>query len=533
MPKRNITLSVPRRPKAGRTEFLLAVLVLCCSCAVAPVKVDLPIDHPASPEAAGTSFEPPPNPFAESAPETPRAAGSETMTHGEHASMAEPPEVASGDLGSLLGAGGLADLEQRLDPAAEVAVGETVETLLGRELTPEAAAEVALLNNPSLRAELESLGIARAEVARASRLANPVLVGGPRFSDRSGTQLDLGIVQNLLQLLVRPARKQLADAQLEEARLEVACRVLELAAHTRQDYFEVVGAKQIREMRGLVVDAAESAYELARRMREAGNLSDLDLAVARVFYEEARIEAGRSEVELLEARERLTRRMGLWGEQVHWTVSDRLPDPPLEEPPLERLEALAVANRLDLAAKIRSVEVAAAALGIARDWRYLLTAEIGVSAERETDGEWLVGPSLALELPIFDRHQAVIAEHRARLRGRTAEMLALAVEIRSEVRTLRDRLLMSRDLLKHYREVVIPLRERIVSLTEEQYNYMLVGAFDLLSAKQSEHEAYRDYLEAVRDYWVRRIELERAVGGELETARNVEAASGRNHGEPR
>lgn len=55
----------------------------------------------------------------------------------------------------------------------------------------------------------------------------------------------------------------------------------------------------------------------------------------------------------------------------------------------------------------------------------------------------------------------------------------IAINIRSEVRELRDRLIHYRRLAEHYRTTVIPLRERIVELTEREYSYMLVGAFDL------------------------------------------------------
>jgi cobalt-zinc-cadmium efflux system outer membrane protein len=44
---------------------------------------------------------------------------------------------------------------------------------------------------------------------------------------------------------------------------------------------------------------------------------------------------------------------------------------------------------------------------------------------------------------------------------------------------------------------------------------MLVGTFDLLTAKQQEFNAYAKYLEAVRDYWVIRAHLGRALGGRL------------------
>ena len=58
-------------------------------------------------------------------------------------------------------------------------------------------------------------------------------------------------------------------------------------------------------------------------------------------------------------------------------------------------------------------------------------------------------------------------------------------------------------------------REAVVAQTQRELNYMLVGAFDLLLAKQQEYAAYGDYLDAVRDYWLARSALSRAVGRRL------------------
>ena len=74
---------------------------------------------------------------------------------------------------------------------------------------------------------------------------------------------------------------------------------------------------------------------------------------------------------------------------------------------------------------------------------------------------------------------------------------------------------MQRNMIDHYRRTVLPLREQIVDLTLKNYNYMLIGAFDLLMAKQQEFEAYQKYLEAIRDYWIIRADMQRSLGGRL------------------
>jgi len=57
------------------------------------------------------------------------------------------------------------------------------------------------------------------------------------------------------------------------------------------------------------------------------------------------------------------------------------------------------------------------------------------------------------------------------------------------------------------------LARRIVAENQRYYNGMLVGVHDLLISRQNEINAARDSIAAVRDYWVARSELERALGG--------------------
>lgn len=418
-------------------------------------------------------------------------------------------------------------------------VSLSMDNLLKSELSVEGAVQVALLANPSLQAEYEDLGVSQADLVQAGLLHNPVLFSTVRFPDRppSGLNLKFEAAQDFLDLLLLPAKKRLAGDEFERAKLRVADRVLGMAAETRRAYYEALGAHQATLIRRFIAEAAEASYELARRIHAAGNLSDLGLAREQGLFEHARIAVARSENMLREKRERLNRLMGAWGDRTGWRLPDELPDLPKDEIPPERLETLAITNRYDLAAARKELEVAARTLGITREWRWFFGVDIGATAERDTDGQWVAGPSLSLELPIFDQRQARIAREEALLRKEIAKITALAIHIRSEVREMRDRLIHYRRLAEHYRTTVIPLRERIVELTEREYNYMLSGAFDLLSAKQQEFDSYEEYIAAVTGYWVARADLQRAVGGRLpgEVGVRVEpprVPSGKGAGEP-
>jgi cobalt-zinc-cadmium efflux system outer membrane protein len=63
------------------------------------------------------------------------------------------------------------------------------------------------------------------------------------------------------------------------------------------------------------------------------------------------------------------------------------------------------------------------------------------------------------------------------------------------------------------------LHEQVVRLTQERLNFMLAGQFEALLVRQQEFAAYAGYLEAVRDYWLARVELARATGSTLQPSK--------------
>jgi outer membrane protein, heavy metal efflux system len=396
-------------------------------------------------------------------------------------------------------------------------VEEALDRLLENELTAEGAIQIALLNNARLQARYEELGISQAELIQAGLLKNPSFFGFARFptSSQIATNIEIGIHLDFMNLLMLPARKKIAAAQFDQVKAEVAHEVLKVSAEVEQAYYGVLAAAHIRQLRAQIVESTQASFEFAQRLHAAGNISDLSLSIERAQFEESRVSLAESENQLRSAREKLTKLMGLWGERTKWMTPVQLSDIPLQEASLEQVETLAVTNRLDLEAARKQIDKMAQALGTTIAWRWIGETGIGLDAERGSDRKWVIGPEFTLELPIFDQRQARISQGEAMLRREINELTALAVDIRSEVRLLRDRLIMQRYLIDHYKRVILPLRQRIVSLTLEKYNYMLVGAFDLLVAKQQEFNAYIKYLEAVRDYWVIRADLGRALGGRL------------------
>lgn len=428
-----------------------------------------------------------------------------------------PKESGFKDVQTMVGSRENHRLHWHQGSDADRKIEQTIKTVLKKPLTAEDAVQIALLNNPRLQAVYEELGISQADVVEAGLLENPVIFGQVRFPDTSGVanNLEFGIMQNFLSLLMMPSRKRLSAIRFEQVKLQVADEVIRMAADVRKAYFSALSAKQVRDLRNEITVSAENSFDLAQRLHTAGNIGDLELAREKAQFEETRLELANREAALLDSREHLTRLMGLWGHLIDYRLPEQLPPIPIEEIPFEHLESVAIENRLDLASERKAVEALSQALGITIDWRWVGQIEIGISTERDTDRTWVTGPSLTIELPIFNQRQDEIARLEAQLRRSQQRLAAQAIDIRSEVRRLQNRLITQRYIVNHYKENVLPLRERIVQLTLQQYNYMLVGAFDLLMAKQMEYRAYQQYIESHRDYWIYRADMQRSLGGSI------------------
>ncbi len=402
-------------------------------------------------------------------------------------------------------------------PDEAAALDATIEELLTDELTPRAAVQVALLNNPALQATFEELGISQADVAQAALVQNPDFAGFARFAHGApGTNTELSLVQNLFDLFVAPLRKRIAAAALEETKARVAHDVLGLAAEVKSAYFTLQARQQLVKRLRMVLDITQTAEDFARRQHEAGAIPDLSLENQVALNRQAKVDVALAEAGVRVDRERMNRLLGLWGPNTAWRLADQLPEIPEAEIPLDGLESRAVAQRQDLQAARWGVDLVGRALALKKKTRFFpVGINVGINTEKDASGERVTGPELVLQLPVFDTGKASIARLTAEHRRAQRQLEALAVHARSEVREWRDRMLAARDLAGYYGEVLLPQRVRILDLTLRYYNMMFKGAYDLLLAKQAEVEAERHYIQAWRDYWIARAELERAIGGSL------------------
>jgi outer membrane protein TolC len=387
-----------------------------------------------------------------------------------------------------------------------------VAELLKQPLTPEAAVEIAFLNNRGLQASFSELGIAEADRVRAGQLANPSLSFG-RLAGGGVTEIDRSVMFNLLGLLTLPLESEIAQRQLQQAQYQAAFDAVGVAADARKAFFGAVAAQELVKYYEQVKDAADASSELARRMLAAGNFNKLAQMREQSFYADATANLARARHQAVAERERLVRALGLSGEQLGFKLPERLPDLPKSPLEAQAAEQTAVDKRLDVLMAKRNAEAAARSLGLTKATRFINAFELGYANKSQTGQTRQNGYSIVLELPLFDFGSTRAARAEAIYMQTVHRTAEVAVNARSEVRESYSAYRTAYELARHYREDVVPLRKRISDETMLRYNGMLTSVFELLADARDQVTSVTAAVEAQRDYWIAETNLETALTG--------------------
>lgn len=281
-------------------------------------------------------------------------------------------------------------------------------------LSSDDAIRMALASNPSLRQRLAEIDAARATLAQTSTPPNPMveLMLAPPVGGAGGTAVFAAVTQQIGWLLRRPAALDGDEARLRAATLTAADAAVALVADVRLAWIDVRAAEAQCEAAARGHAAAERAALATRSLAESGAASDADRAADDALVSDARRDAARAARDLATARAAFAAAVGRADLARAWCTDGRWPDLPasLDEgnaAPELRLDVLA-SESLVVAADADCARVGASrlgdiALGLAYDRQSMDTAE-----------EATLGPTLTVEVPIFDRGDARMAEAVAR-----------------------------------------------------------------------------------------------------------------------
>ncbi|MFQ5512728.1 MAG: TolC family protein, partial [Candidatus Krumholzibacteriia bacterium] len=417
-------------------------------------------------------------------------------------------------------------------------------------VTAAEAVEICLLNNPSLQARFMDVGIARADAVQAGLFSNPFLGVSARFPDGGGlANIEAGVAQNIAELWQIPLRKRAAERSLDAAILDLARTAAGIAADAKAAYYVAVGADERFRIAQENLAIANDLLDLALARQKAGAANELEVNLSRGIALNADIEVARARLAAAEARRVLATILGLTRDADALALTDPLPTESPKPPAPESLVQLAKVWRLDIQAAQQAVATAQARL--AYEYRLVWpTIEIGLEMERSERGrqgsrdiladtarasiagggltapelqprserrsengqDVIFGPSLGIELPIFDQNQAQIAKARYALQQARKTLDALDRAVTQEVRSAVDRAMTAWQLMQTYRDQSIPLAQGNLDLSREAYRAGRASFLSVLEAQRFFLATRRGYVEASQSAATMIPELERTIG---------------------
>lgn len=376
----------------------------------------------------------------------------------------------------------------------------------------EAVLSRAAENSPTLKTAYAEMKMAEADIKEAKVLENPELEARllwPRDGDPPLQEYH--ITYNIIDLFSRSGRVKAAEKRREAALGQTLAQAVDLEADLKSTFYTVQGHAQALEEQRTLLEIAEIQAQLAQRQRDAGNIPELVNAQYKAQLLQARTQLYDRQMELFEARQNLARLMGEADRAEEITIAADLPDLPASD---EKTAPILLAEAMSARPDLRAQQAELEALQTERGQQNLLVFDgvhLGYAYEREPSLEVLQGLALSMPLPIFDRRQGEKARLDAQIERQAAQQQALSQEVTTEVKTLLVRMANAR-LRVEQLEQLVPLRQEMLKLSQQQYNAMLIGTYELLDFRGERSQAVLTLADAKADYWRARTDLEAALG---------------------
>jgi outer membrane protein TolC len=376
---------------------------------------------------------------------------------------------------------------------------------------------VALILNPDLRAKRLERGEADALLISAGLWPNPVLAAGFRSGIGAPSySIDADLLFELLTPWERFARKAAASARAEEVSAGAAAEEWEIASRVRSTHLEVLVAEQSLRLLDEETILHRQVLDMARRGRDAGERTALDVAAAELDLAGADRSRRLAAADVDRARMELNLLLGLRpdhalqlsasGKPLEVTLYEEIADEDLKRRVLE--------GRFELRAKEAAYRKAEEELRLAVLRQYPRVS-LGPSYSHEPEEGNYLGIGASIEIPVFDRNQGEIAEkERSRERVR-AEYAGLLHRLLGAAFDARARARRARIEVDSQERDVLPLVARARDLFDGAFRAREVNALEWAAAQERILRARTNHLHSLAEYRQAVIDLEAAAGGRL------------------
>jgi len=385
-----------------------------------------------------------------------------------------------------------------------------------RGIGPDDAATIALYSNPALRAVRDRRGLAAAQLIQAGILPNPVVSYTRDFvtgGNTAGTVTAYNFIAawELSALVPFLPKQTAARKNFRSVDLDVAWQEWQIAVNARTAVYRVISLNAQTAQAREATEGLQQSTDAMRKAVDAHEKTVLDLAAVESASQDSRATMLALEQEFEKQRLGLNKILGAEPEtKIQLRADLILPSrlaPPDQHDLLDNVES----RRLDLLGLRQGLESQDATVRAAVLAQFPKLS-VGFSKASDTTNVHTTGFNVAVDVPIFDRNQGVIATERATRQRLLDEYNQRVFEARSDAATaIADIRSLNRQIAAA--EEALPLLEKLVSSAQTAVEQ---GNADVLS-----------YYTARNNLLQKRIQLIKLQEQLLEAHTALEIASGR------
>jgi outer membrane protein, heavy metal efflux system len=391
--------------------------------------------------------------------------------------------------------------------------------LAGPVLTLEEAIELALANNPELVTLALEVDARLAQVLQARIKPSPELdISLSEFlgmNDRRHFRNSVSEVtysKTVEKLEKRLARMRVARLGGDVARWDYEAAVRDIQQAVARAYVDVLVAQETLRVQELLLNLAEGLRGAVALRFEAGTVSELELSRLEIEVDKARISRDQTGDEFDAARRRLS---ALWGDLSpdFAAVAGRIDNmllPPEAEQLIAHLPDNPFLARFAAEALERQARLQLALVESRPDY----TVRGGVQGFGDS-GEMALTVGITIPTQRGRLNPGEIREAEVRLEQLESQRAATQTQLQMQLVDAVERLRVAYRTAEALKGEVIPAAIDNVDRTTVGYRYGKFSYLDVLESERTLIDAVAEYVEALADYQLARVDLERLIGKPL------------------
>ncbi len=402
---------------------------------------------------------------------------------------------------------------------------EQLEDILESGLSRDNAIALALLNNRTLKASFQELGIAKADLVQAGLLKNPMVSAGVHIPKKeTGLKTDMELqapILSLTDLWEVPLRKRVYGANLDRAISRLVHQIFQTMGMARHAYDQVLFLSALLANTQAMLAQAEKLRDNLRHRHTFGLQNDADVYLAEASVGYWHMKVTRLTAELFSAKKQLSYILGL--DPVDTLTITETFKAPSNNYLVDQLIDWALTHHPEVQRATRKVTFFQKLVKY-ESFRRVKTAELGVAFKQEFTPEFNqdpelggrgVGPYFAFEIPIFDSNQAQVARAKYQLKQAQQELCDIRLKTKADILAYHQKLRSLDTILNTYEQAILSFNKKALAYTEHYQQVMQITIPTVIQTQKELYKAQKTLLEVIADTLDTYTNLEQAVGKRL------------------